>query len=251
MKLRKVLLLWTLLKVAFLCVFIQISNSFSPTIGQWRVLVPEAAVVQGSPAHTVSPLIHGKPIKESFRPNQEEEYVNEHAAQDDEQSAMEQLIKRDLSWASSRPRYPDAPDPRPTTSATDFPSTCVSYPFPVSPAWGTPCEDIIFNEPSTVPGTGIGEHIHRLPTTMLTDHKYPLLSGNYPPSPVYPTLYAMRGGMYRISLQRLMLDKHWHPDIKIHHWQPLFPLSVTYPILQALFLWVVQREVHLSMLPLL
>ena len=94
--------------------------------------------------------------------------MNEHAAQDDEQSAMEQLFKRNLISALSTPQHPDAQDPR---STTDVPSTSVLYPLPVSPAWGSFCDDVIMNEPSTVPGTGIGEHIYRLPTTRLTDHK--------------------------------------------------------------------------------
>ena len=100
--------------------------------------------MQGSPANYVSPLIHDKPIGESFYPDQGEEYVNEHTAQNDEQSAIGQGYKQNLSWT------------RPT--ATDVPSTSLSNPLPVSPAWGDSCEDVIMNEPST-PGTSISEHI--------------------------------------------------------------------------------------------
>ena len=48
MKFRRILLLRTvILKVlAFLCVFIQRSNASFPPIDQWRVLVPEVAVMQ-------------------------------------------------------------------------------------------------------------------------------------------------------------------------------------------------------------
>ena len=92
-----------MLKVAYLCVFIQISDSSftpSPPIHQWRVLVPEIAVVQGTPAHYISPITHDKPIRESFHPDRGEEHVNDHAAHDDEQWAME-LFKRNLSSDSS------------------------------------------------------------------------------------------------------------------------------------------------------
>ena len=150
-----------MLKVAFLCVFIQISDSsFTPfpPIDQWRVLVPEIAVVQGAPAHYTSPITHDKSIRESFHPDRGEEYVNDHAAQDDEQSAME-LFKRNLNRASSISRYEGAPDLQPTTTATDVPSTGISYPLPVSPACGSSREDVIINDPSTVPRTGIGEHL--------------------------------------------------------------------------------------------
>ena len=83
-------------------VFIQMSNSSftpSPPIAQWRVLVPEAAVVQGSPAHCESPLIHNKPIPESLHSNRGEEYKNEHtpATQNDEQSPKLPLKHRTSS----------------------------------------------------------------------------------------------------------------------------------------------------------
>ena len=63
-----------MLKVAFLCVCIQLSNSsFTPSasIGQRWILVPEAAVVQleNSTAHYVSPPMNS---------DRGEEYVNEH-----------------------------------------------------------------------------------------------------------------------------------------------------------------------------
>ena len=121
------------------------------------------AVVQGSPAHYVSPFNHDKTIRESFHPGRGKEYVNEHAAQYDElDQRMEQVFKqRNLICPPSTSQYPDsdAPDPPPTITATDVPSTSVSYPLPVFLEWGTSCEDVIMNEPSTVPGTGIGEHI--------------------------------------------------------------------------------------------
>ena len=84
---------------------------FSPPIGHWRVLVPEVAVVQGSPPHYVSPLTHDKPIQESFHSDRGEEYVNEHAAQDDKKLVMEQLFERNLRLASSTPRYNSHPGP--------------------------------------------------------------------------------------------------------------------------------------------
>ena len=118
------------------------------------------AVVQGSPAHYVSAFNHDKPIRESFHPGRGEEYVNEHAAQYDQHDQwMEQFFKQqNLICASLTSQYPD-PDPSPTTTATEVPSTSVSYPLPVFLEWGTSCEDVIMNEPSTVPGTGISEHI--------------------------------------------------------------------------------------------
>ena len=94
----------------------------SPPIGQWRVLVPEAAFLQGSPAYSVSPPIHDKPTRES---DLGEEYTNDHADQDNKQSAMGKWFKQNLSWVprnhltSSTSRYPDAPDAQPTITATD------------------------------------------------------------------------------------------------------------------------------------
>jgi hypothetical protein len=80
--------------------------------------------------------------------------------QDYKQSAMEQWITRKFSWvrrASSTSQYPDVPDDRPTTAATDVPSTSVSRPLPVSPVQETSCVDLV--QLNDQPGlTGIGEH---------------------------------------------------------------------------------------------
>ena len=137
-----------------------------------RVLVPEAAVLQGSPAHHVSPLIQNKPP--------------EHTAQDDERSATKQLVKRN-SFSSVLPskhrppsisRYPEAPDAQPTTTATDAPSTSVSRPLPVSPSQGTSYVDVI-------------ENLLR-PLTWFTDHYSQLLNG----TPSNSTLYTTQEGKY-------------------------------------------------------
>ena len=157
----------------------------SPPIGQWRVLVPEASVLQSSAAYQVSPLIHDEPIQKSFL-DRREKYVNEHtlAAQDDgEQSATKQLLKRNTCSsaipskhpaAESTSRHPDASDARPTTTPTDVPSISVSRPLPVSPEKGTSYVDVIENRP---------------PSTRFTDHNSPLLNRTL----VNPTLYTMRG----------------------------------------------------------
>ena len=127
----------------------------SPPIGHWRVLVPEAALMQGSPAHYyVSPLIHDKPIQESFYSDRG---VND-AAHGDEQSAMKQRLPR-KHRASSTSRYPNAADPLSITT-TDVPSTSVSCSLPVSQAQGTSYVDIIENRPQL---------------TRFTDHNSPLL----------------------------------------------------------------------------
>ena len=116
------------------------------------VLVPEAAVMQGSKANYVSPLIHDKPNQKLFHPDCGEEYVNEHTAQDDEQSAMKQSFTQYLfSWVllSKYPaltsQHPDAPDVQPTTTVTDIPSTSVSLPLPISLEKGTSYVDVIKN----------------------------------------------------------------------------------------------------------
>ena len=73
--------------------------------------------------------------------------------QDDEQSTVKQRFKRNFSRvlllprkhrASSTSRYSESPA-RPTTTATDVPSTSVSRPLPISPAQGTSCVDVIVN----------------------------------------------------------------------------------------------------------
>ena len=152
---RKVLLLLTVLEVVFLSVFIQMSNSSfipSPPFGQRRVLVPEAAVVQASPAHYVSPLIHDKPIQE---PSHSDMGVSD-TAEDDQQSAVKQRLPCKYR-ASPTSRYPDKADPLSTTT-TDVPSTSVSCPLPVSPAQGTSYVDVK-NRPLS---------------TQFTDHNSPL-----------------------------------------------------------------------------
>ena len=142
--------------------------------------------MQDPPAHCVSPLIHDKLIKESLHSDGGEKYVNEHTAQDDKQSATKQLVKQNSfssvlpskHQTSSTSQYPEAPDARPRTSATDIPSTSASPPLPVSPEQGTSV-DVIENRSSSTP---------------FTDHNSPLLhrtSGN-------PTLYTKREGMYFI-----------------------------------------------------
>jgi hypothetical protein len=107
----------------------------NPPFGQWHVLVPEAAVVQGLPAHHVLPIIHNKPIEKSFDSDLGKEHVNKYTAQDDGQS--------------STSRYPDAPDTRPTTTATDVSSTYVLPPLPFSSARGTSYVGIKNESPSS------------------------------------------------------------------------------------------------------
>jgi hypothetical protein len=97
----------------------------SANLNKWRVLVPEAAVVQGLP---VLPIIHNKPIQKSLDSDLGKEHVNKHTAQDDGQS--------------STSRHPDAPDTTPTTAAIDVPSTYVLPPLPFSSARGTSYVDI-------------------------------------------------------------------------------------------------------------
>ena len=159
------------------------NSSFTPSrpVGQ-SGLVPEATVVQGSPAHHVS-LIHDKPIQQLFH-DRREVYVNEHTVQDDERSTTKQLLKRNASSSvipnkhpASTSRHRDAPDARPTTTATDVPSTGASRPLLVSPERGTSYVDVIEN---------------RLPSAQFTDHKTSRLNK----TPTNPTLYTTRRGMY-------------------------------------------------------
>ena len=124
--------------------------------------------MQDTPAHYVSPLIYDKPIQESLHSDRRGEFVNEHTAQDGEQSATKQLVKRN-SFSSVLPskhrppsisRYPEAPD--------------VSRPLPVSPAQGTSYVDVI-------------ENLLR-PLTRFTE----LLNG----TPSNSTLYTTQEGKY-------------------------------------------------------
>ena len=87
--------------------------------------------MEGSPAHYVSPPIHDKPISDRG-----EEYVNERTVQDDrdEQSVKQNGLsskiprkKHPRASESSTSRHPDAPDARPTTTATSVPSSRGMY----------------------------------------------------------------------------------------------------------------------------
>ena len=112
---------------------------------------------------------------------------------------MKQWLDQNCSWilcrASSTSQFPDALDARPTTTATDVPSTSVSRPLPVSPlAQGTSSVDVSVNQPSTVPGpTAIGENIGHASCidrqSRFTDHSSPLLNR----TPGNPTSYTIRG----------------------------------------------------------
>ena len=61
--------------------------------------------------------------------------MNEHAAQDDKQSAMEQLFERNLSSASSTPQYISHPGPMigPTTVGASLSFQVDFDPFPPRP----------------------------------------------------------------------------------------------------------------------
>ena len=140
--------------------------------------------MQDSPALYASPLIHDKLITESLHSDGGEEYVNEHTAQDDQQSATKQLVKRN-SFSSVLPskhhastsQYPEAPDARPTTTATDVPSTSVLRPLPVSSGEGTSYVDVFENRPTSI---------------RFTDHNSPLLNR----TPGNPMSYTTLEGMY-------------------------------------------------------
>ena len=98
---------------------------------------------------------------------------------------MKQLVLPPKNRASSTSRYPDAPDARLTTTATDVPHPTVSQPLPLSPSPGTSHVDVIENRSHLTRFTE-----HNSPQTPLLNRT----SGN-------PTLYAMRGSMYQILAQ--------------------------------------------------